>query len=346
MNSNTTYLSGLHGIRAVAAFSVLISHITTAYFGYNTYSQFLINLSSVGVTMFFVLSGFLISFIALKKSTEYLNIKNFYVRRILRIWPIYYLFLSIALVILYLMRSENLAYSYFYIFLLANVPISLGIGIPLITHLWSIGVEEQFYLIYPHILKQKKIKLSSILIALILILFAAKIIFGFINHDSFIYHFLQLSRFDCMLIGGLTAYLYIEGKKILAIFNNETIQITLWICLILLSFCSIKICQPFIHEVISIITAGIIIGQINIKKRVVNLDSKPLQFLGEISYGIYIFHPIMIALSIWLKAQLNIHGLSEHIFVYLSSIILTIAIAYFSYNLIEKHFINMKHRFA
>src|ERR671912_1560048 len=98
---STLFLPGLNGIRFIAAFLVILDHLELykSYFGFktfwpNTYSS---HLGSLGVTIFFVLSGFLITYLLLQeRTTTGISIRNFYTRRILRIWPLYYLLIFIS----------------------------------------------------------------------------------------------------------------------------------------------------------------------------------------------------------------------------------------------------------
>jgi peptidoglycan/LPS O-acetylase OafA/YrhL len=96
------HLRGLNGIRAIAAVAVLISHISLALPLFGLDPLFTdkkgepagVLMASYGVTMFFVLSGFLITYLLLQeKEIQQIHIRHFYFRRILRIWPLYYLFL-------------------------------------------------------------------------------------------------------------------------------------------------------------------------------------------------------------------------------------------------------------
>ena len=107
-SSNAVYLPGLNGLRAIAALAVVVSHITLSLdqFGLNSNvfgtdingSPKGLDLAGDGVTIFFALSGFLITFLFLKeKENGSISIKKFYVRRILRIWPLYYLFFFIPI---------------------------------------------------------------------------------------------------------------------------------------------------------------------------------------------------------------------------------------------------------
>lgn len=88
-------MSGLNGIRAIAAISVLISHMneSLSFFGLSNLQG--LDLAGFGVTMFFALSGYLITYLLLLEKRDYarINVGQFYIRRILRIWPLYYFFL-------------------------------------------------------------------------------------------------------------------------------------------------------------------------------------------------------------------------------------------------------------
>ncbi|MBP6663030.1 MAG: acyltransferase, partial [Paludibacter sp.] len=92
MNNNRIYLPGLNGLRALAAITVLISHIFQDTFGNWGLEYLNLPLFTDGVTLFFVISGFLITYLLLQElgKTKTIDIPKFYIRRILRIWPIYY----------------------------------------------------------------------------------------------------------------------------------------------------------------------------------------------------------------------------------------------------------------
>ncbi|MBX2926534.1 MAG: acyltransferase [Saprospiraceae bacterium] len=110
--------------------------------------------------MFFVLSGFLLTFLLLseKRDNGVINLKYFYFRRILRIWPIYYLSFFISLILMHfniVPTPVNLFNaSLLYIFMLANLAYAVDFRIRTITQHWSIGAEEQFYAIWPLLLKK------------------------------------------------------------------------------------------------------------------------------------------------------------------------------------------------
>src|SRR5206468_6085258 len=110
-----------------------------------------LQMAGFGVSIFFSLSGFLITYLLiLENGLHGINIRNFYLRRIFRIWPLYYLYFAICLILLLVLHinaePQTLLY---YIFFAADVPFILNSTLILLGHYWSIGVEEQFYLFWP-----------------------------------------------------------------------------------------------------------------------------------------------------------------------------------------------------
>src|ERR1044072_3982975 len=208
------YFSGLNGLRAIAAMAVVISHITLnlGEFHLNPFifGSFQdgkpqgLNLAGYGVSIFFVISGFLITYLLqAEKEIQPVNIKKFYMRRILRIWPLYYIYLILVLATLLAFGiAINLKMLLLYVFFAANVPYVLDTALPLLAHYWSIGVEEQFYLFWPW-LNKKTNALLTLTLALIIILLGAKISLHLFHPGSLFEAALHVTRFHCMLIGAL-----------------------------------------------------------------------------------------------------------------------------------------------
>lgn len=157
-STSAIYLPGLNGLRALAALSVLWAHTFQDTFGNWGIKGLHLPLFADGVTLFFVISGFLITFLLLNEwdKTRTIDIPKFYMRRILRIWPIYYGYLLISLLVLWIvgqkadMLNQQLWY---YLFFAANIPFLSAVRIWPIVHYWSIGVEEQFYLFWPWLVR-------------------------------------------------------------------------------------------------------------------------------------------------------------------------------------------------
>lgn len=175
------YFPNLNGIRAIAAIMVIIHHIEQflGIMGKPNYFEnpIIMQIGKLGVTLFFVLSGFLISYLlfAEEKKERTIFIKEFYIRRILRIWPLYYLIIFLSFFILpniewfYLPQfwepiQQHLGlYLSLFLLFLPNLALSKGVILPYGSQSWSVGVEEQFYLIWPVLMKFFKNKLLVIL---------------------------------------------------------------------------------------------------------------------------------------------------------------------------------------
>ena len=258
------YLPGLNGLRAIAALAVVISHITLSLneFGLNNKifgtdkagNASGLDLAGYGVTIFFTLSGFLITFLLLKeKELTKLKIKEFYIRRVLRIWPLYYLYFLVCLIVIVCYKITITPSSiYFYLFLAANIPFILGTALPMLAHYWSLGVEEQFYLFFPQIAKYSNKFLLKTSILLILVLLGLKAVFWFLdrNYDIHIpYLAISVTRFHTMFIGVVGAILYYYKNAIFfAISTHIITQIISWGIYVvhpLLIFCFTKLVGQF-----------------------------------------------------------------------------------------------------
>jgi peptidoglycan/LPS O-acetylase OafA/YrhL len=104
---------------------------------------------------------------------------------------------------------------------------------------------------------------------------------------------------------------------------------------------------PLTAEITAVISLFIIIGQVQGKNKIpVNLEKEWLDFLGKISYGIYVIHPFVILLFVYLYKNLNLNFYFQNFVVYSSVLILTVLFSYLSYNYFEKPFLKLKSGFA
>lgn len=353
------YLTGLNGIRAIAACAVLLNHINiglinfnvpgVSLFGFNKGKQSGWNLGEHGVTMFFVLSGFLITFLLLKEREKLgaISIRKFYLRRVLRIWPLYFFFLFISVLAVALINHTLPTGSqlFFYIALMANIPFIFKFVLPVTAHLWSIAVEEQFYLFWPHLFKLKNIK--KIIIWSIILLAVIRLGVWTAYPHTKLSSFVTVNRFDCMLFGALLAFLLNERSDIINRLNSKFFQIASW-AIFLILFINISVVNAIITMfTVTAATGAIIINQIGNKPKLINLENPVCNFLGKYSYGIYVYHPLLIFLAY--KSQLFEHISNPYLkvaVIYIVIIVLTISIAYLSYQLLEKKFLNFKGRYS
>lgn len=359
--SKVLHLRGLNGLRAIAAMAVVISHITLDLSSFGLIDTIFgadangnakgLLLASYGVSIFFALSGFLITYLLLlEKEKTSINIKHFYIRRILRIWPLYYLYIIICIIMYYLFQI-NFEYRIvpFYIFLAANIPIIINNMLPFLGHFWSIGVEEQFYLFWPWLARVDNKKLLRRSIGLMLFLIILKLFFWFINYKwnySIPLTVLSVSRFHIMIIGCIGAILYYNKSVVIKYCLNIKTQIFCWLIMILLALNRFHISSIIDNEIVGIVTVMIILAQITRTNYIVNLDNKVFDFIGKISYGIYVIHPLIIFLTPMIVGRFKDSHFVNYIFVYSFILLVTITLSYISYVFYEKRFIKLKGNFA
>jgi len=355
-NSSIVYLPGINALRAIAALAVVITHITFELSTFNLDPSILgtfkngmprgLDLAGFGVSIFFAISGFLITFLLQnEKDLQPISIKNFYLRRILRIWPLYYLYLILAVItILVLGFDLNIKSLLFYIFFAANIPYIINIPLRFLSHYWSLGVEEQFYLFWPWV--NKKInRIIPFIISAIVILTGTKLFLHLFHPGSLVERTIHITRFHCMLMGALGAILYKQKNKLfLKLTDNKLSQLISLTFIFLLIINRFHIASVLDNEIISAVTVVVIIGQINTRNRLLNLDANVFDFLGKISYGIYVYHPLVILMFTKLLTGMEMQSVYKYILVYVSITGATVLTAYLSYEYIEKHFLKLKRK--
>lgn len=371
----------LNSFRFAASFGVVIQHTEELLFqtGISHLHKFdgIKKIGGTCVTAFFVLSGFLITYLLLneKKNTSIINKHRFYYHRILRIWPLYFFSLLLYKILLPQMPFDsqlllgsiavfpsNLSPGFevsllfewlLLIFLLPQVLLSLGKAFfPL--HLWSIGVEELFYAFWPICISKTNNYRRIFLIILIgYLLIYIPVFFLWIKflgtnseHSKYLQaatFFLYCQRISCMAIGALAAEtLFTNRIRILKIVRNRLFFIISII--ILISLLSKGIIFPIIaNEIYSILFVIIILNIIAIPttywlKKISHIFEK----LGEVSYGIYMYHPFCIILTVEIISWSNIIQSSKHVHIlfYILILSITISLSWLSFHYIEKPIMN------
>lgn len=299
--------------------------------------------------MFFVISGFLITYLLLneQEKSHDVSISKFYMRRILRIWPIYYVYMAIALIVTHTWNDPSIWY---YCFFGANIPFILAVGIWPIVHYWSIGVEEQFYLFWPWLVKgshgkTKKLLASAAILCVVWLLckWGIYLVWG----ATTAYRFFAVTRFDCMMLGAIGAILYhTRNKWFNRWFGNKVVGI---ICLIVLLFSqpwADFVPAPIRTQVIALLSLVCIMSQLHTP--VINLESRGFDFVGKISYGIYVIHPLLIFLlsGLYRNIGFNLPNGIATAFIYVTITLATILLAWLSYRFFESPFLQLKNRFA
>lgn len=371
--TTTVYFPGLNGLRFLAALAVIITHVELikGVLGYDNlwHNTLFFHLGSLGVYFFFVLSGFLITYLLLaeKQQTGRVSIRKFYIRRVLRIWPLYYLVLLLGFFLLpgfdaidipYLERDFHDHFGanlLLYIFILPNLAFSFFRAVPHIGQAWSIGVEEQFYLAWPWLIARSKNILRTLLYTLFVVVAikALVLLMGIWFSNATWYlalkTFLAMSKFECMAIGALGAYvLFMRQEFTLRIFFHKITFLLSLAAIPMLLYCVPVPFQDGVHLPFSLAFLCIILNVAANNRFQWLLENGPMSYLGKISYGIYMYHLMIIPVCIWFLGKiLNVHEDGRFtVMVYLSSISTTIAVSAFSYSLIESRFIRMKHAFT
>ncbi len=304
------YFEQLNGIRFIAVLLVLLDHWLIPI---NPFSF----LGHLGVVIFFVLSGFLITRILFQNADDcrqnhssiLVKIIRFMYRRSLRIFPIYFLLLLIGLVFS-LSNFKNLwPYLVFYLpnFYIMTKATWLGIW----DHLWSLAVEEQYYLVFPYfvfLLAPRKYPLLFILMLLV----GLGTRFGFyafasseMQEQNWMWWYVNpFAALDCFGLGGILAYLfhykqnYFQSVKFLKV----GLIVSLIAFLAILNLGELTIFQhaniwSIVFERISGAFFSFFLIALSIRKDTwilsAFLKSKPVSYLGSISYGIYLYHNVV-----------------------------------------------------
>jgi peptidoglycan/LPS O-acetylase OafA/YrhL len=369
------YFKNLNGLRFLAAFLVIIHHIEQfkhIFIFPNYYYQPQINaLGYIGVTVFFVLSGFLITYILLreKHKTGDVNILSFYIKRVLRIWPLYFLLVLLGFFVfnhIPFIGSDNLYLDFeesfilkliLFILILPNIVLQLFGPVPFISQLWSVGIEEQFYLFWPHLIKRFKNTLLIIVAVWFTSLFSTLFLWyisapgrSFIQNNELL-HFINIVKvylfnfkIHCMAIGGLGAYLlFYNHTRFLYFIYQRQIQFIIYSSGAIALFWGLP-STSINEQIFSIISILIILNLCSNSDSIISLENKVFNYLGQISYGLYMFHPICIFITIKLLVKLNLtdNNMMLNILIYSISLLLTVVISALSFKYFESYFLKLK----
>jgi peptidoglycan/LPS O-acetylase OafA/YrhL len=363
---NKVYFPNLNGLRFIAAFLVIIHHLDQfrLILGMPNFWRvpFVAVIGQLGVVLFFVLSGFLITYLLLaeEKKTGTISVRKFYTRRILRIWPLYYLIVLASFFLLYRISFLNVGILseavwqsgaavklLLFLLFLPNIAYALYLPVPYASQSWSVGVEEQFYLVWPWLMKKAKNKqrtLLTIIIGYLLVKFLL-----LIAHKLYANNYLELVlgiwgnfSIDCMAIGGVFALLLFRDDPRLKLIFNRGVQFT--VTALLLVLLALGKVIPYIHNEAYALLFGILIINLAANpNRIFSLETPWLNYLGKISYGLYMYHPLAVVTGLKLLDHL---GIRTMIIQYILCVSLTMILAALSYELFEKRYIRMKTKYS
>ena len=346
------HIKNLDTFRAIAALIVAIGHIELFrhnFWGSNIF--YYLPSGHMGVIMFFVISGFLITFLLMKEREKIgqISLKDFWLRRILRIWPVYYLVLIISALFLESVPSgKTIAYA---MAIMTNFSHALECGWATSPQIWTIGVENQFYIFFPiFVCLIPKKYLHWFLLCIIVGFAMLPHIIDFFNVRlwqnadiaSFNAKFFYGSKFDCLGIGCMAGFLYAEGHKLLKWIYNKWLFL---ICLVVaIAFWGINMELPCFNDEFMAVLFTIVILNICTNPNInISIENRVTKLLGKISYGIYMYHWIILLIAF------KVLPLSDNwystLILYIFVLGCTIFVSWLSFISYERFFLNIKKRF-
>lgn len=345
-------IKNLDTFRAIAAIVVMIGHIEL--FRKNNFGNSLVDYVPSGhtaVMMFFVISGFLISFLLTKEKQKFgtISVKDFYVRRVLRIFPLYYLVLVLSSLFFSTVPEGRVIA--FAATLLPNVSHAIGCGWSVSPQIWSIGVENLFYIVFPLLVlliptKRMVPMLSVLIIGLALLPHAIDYMNVRTLQSESLAHFNQkffyCNKFDSIAIGCLVGFAYANDHKMMNVLYNKWLFVLCLLAAIVMWGGNIET-KHFNDELMSVLFAVVILNVCTNERMNIRFENCISQFLGRISYGIYMYHWIILLLAF------RFLPLTDSAFstfcLYGFVIVVTVLVAWLSYETYEKFFLNLKKRF-
>jgi peptidoglycan/LPS O-acetylase OafA/YrhL len=364
MDTHQKHIPALDGLRGLAILLVLLFHFTPETAGHTAVGGVMRGVSRLGwcgVDLFFVLSGFLITGILFDAKGSAHYFRNFYMRRVLRIFPLYYGVLLVIFVIVPMWRPMNapadqhLMHNQHWLWLYAaNIPQAVADGWPLesswvrLNHFWSLAIEEHFYLVWPAIVFCFARKtLMRICAAVIAVALAGRCWAYFFWNDTAAY-VLTPFRMDELAMGALVALAargpegigamvgrarWIAGillvpLMVIWVMNNDDVKYTV----------SLTILAGFFAAILVMAVGGRVGSRI--------FSVKPLRFFGKYSYGIYVFHWVMAPMLERYASPARFGGGFVGVGISMGVAIgVCTAVAVLSWHLYEKQFLKLKRFF-
>jgi len=371
-NSKLVYFKNLDVLRFFAVMMVLIAHAYEGWCGWfgkkpgiltmnGNHKDFIffgnwVNTAFLnggfGVDLFFLISGFLITYLLVveKHFSGKISIWKFYIRRILRIWPAYFLLLALAPLAVKLVNASQPDYFPNLFFYNNFHAISIKLWQYPFAHLWSICVEEHFYLIWPivvSIIPAKRIKLSIVLLLIGSIFFRCVLQF---NHADFWSFYLNtFARIDVLLIGALFAIHFRENGFTFLI--DKSIRALIYLILILFYFTDTIYSYNSLFDVALKKYFYVLISGFAMCNFIFNpepLFKLPflniLNYLGKISFSIYLFSNVFIPIIV-VKCMYKWGIDNFYLFIFLN-ILVSIVFSIIVFELVEKQVLKLKDKFA
>ncbi len=338
------YQPRLDTLRFFSVILVIISH----WLPNSEFVKAIPFMGNIGVSFFFVISGYLITGNLMRLKEKKLSdaFGFFYWNRSLRIFPIYYLSLIALLFVDFEFWEDNAIYLFTYLTNFRILAVNNWIGV--FSHLWSLAVEEQFYLIWPLVIllvPREKIALSVYLTFFISCLL--KIVVFFFVNSSFI-DILPFSQFDLFMFGALLSLKSgMFDNMIRSLSKTQLLIISTSLCVLVYFTGTVYLLKNLSLGLISCFL--ILFMNLNFKIHRV-ADFKLFVFLGKISYGLYLYHnfiPVVMRNLCGIERKNKfmpalLPNLNSPIYQLIIQVFLLLMVSVMSWYLIEKPFLRFK----
>lgn len=359
-------IPALDGVRGLAVLLVLLSHFLLKDFWANEKHFVLAQAGWLGVDLFFVLSGFLITGILLESRQSKTYWSSFYKRRVLRIFPLYFFVVTVTwLTVIFIEKAPDRLQGYnsfvwFFTFT-PNIAMSLKNDwlyhshVFNLNHLWSLAVEEQFYLLWPFIVRYTPIRWLAVLCVTLLVIATPLrfLVAGEHGVNSVASYVLPFTRMDGLAAGSFLAVFF-------RLDLHSFIPFDRWLARLLFCWSGWEIYQIFMHgtelrlyNLSALFFASLLYLSLNTDPRALVrrvCENAILRDLGKYSYGLYVFHLMfeyawLKGFGNWLLASDLPPAVGQIIYVLLA-FGGTYLLARLSWVLIEKPFLQLKNVWA
>lgn len=368
-NEQKVFFPNLDGLRYVAFFAVFVQHALglglephfPKSYVMNKLTNFLIWSGGSGVSLFFVLSGFLITYLLLKEYEKNgrIDVGAFYVRRTLRIWPLYFALVLFGLFVYAPLEGfyqQLNSEKWKYLFFAGNFAcLQPGGNIHPISITWSVAVEEQFYLVWPLLFAFTPRKWWLFICPLVMLLSLG---FRIMHYDEAItvLYFNSFALIYDMALGGLCAYLSLNNKGFKSFFEQlkNKYRLLIYITGFLILIFGTRILPEtgyyvYLRLCSTALFAFIICDQCFNLSTVAKFGNAAfLTRWGKYTYGMYLLHPVVQEYTARVAKPI-LYQVSEVPLLFVNALlalVATHAVCYLSYKYFESPFLKLKKKFS
>lgn len=361
-----SYFPGIDGLRGLAILSVMTYHFFDSRFTIDQRASWDFNpvrFGWVGVDLFFVISGFLITLILVSQKKRPHYFRNFFFRRTLRIFPLYFgfLFLFFTLPVLLGLKmpaswdklSTRQEFFWFYLADLYTFWFNSWPEFSL-SHFWSLGIEEKFYLFWPFVIYAFSTKAMKIICALLFFIsiFSKILMLGYHENGVLVNYTFPFCRLEGLVSGSYLALLFWEGKRTFNLNQYFLIALSLGVYLGIYihekTLAPMTLTMQLIGFPLNALVCFFLVSSALQKESLVTrlVDHSALRFLGKYSYALYLIHlPLLGLLTKLSPLQTKSHSVLPSFLPFLVWVLFSLLFARISWLFLENPFLKLKKHF-